>query len=98
MLNMKYIIGKSATIDDFALELKHTRGGSNIYENQYPLSIAYMVDDDISSWSLNNGDPFSVQNDFAWSATGISMPLFNMLMYRQPVRIPLLHAVKMDKP
>lgn len=81
MLNLKYIIGKNRTVDDFTLgSPKYTKGSSYLYENKYPLSIGYMVSEDVSeSWTDNLPNPFDVQNQYLWNATGNATPVFNSI-------------------
>ncbi len=80
MLNVKYIIGRSRTVDDFALGSPlYTSNGSTIYRNKYALSIGYMAYSDIKDWSTEYTNPFDVQNQYVWYATGVSTPVFEEL-------------------
>ena len=77
MLNIKYIIGRGSSVSDFALgNPMYKSNQSTIYRNKYDLSIGYMANDDILDWSNDYQDPFDVQNQFVWYATGVSTPVF----------------------
>ena len=82
MLNLKYFIGRGTTIvDDTSLTSRYTSNSSTLYENKYPLSIAYMSNTDVLSYTaLNNySNVFENQNMLAWFTSGISTPVFNQL-------------------
>lgn len=80
MLNLKYIIGRGKQVSDFALgQPIYKSNSSTIYRNKYDLSIGYMVNDDILDWSNQYQDPFDVQNQYVWYATGVSAPVFEQL-------------------
>ena len=48
------------------------------YRNKYWLPIAYCVNEDITAWSFDSDNPFEVQNDYFFRATGID-EVFNRL-------------------
>lgn len=81
MLNLKYIIGKNRTVDDFTLgEPIKTKGNSSLYQNKYPLSIGYMTNEDVAdNWTDQLPNPFDVQNQYIWNATGIATPVFTSI-------------------
>lgn len=84
MLNIKYIIGRGKQVNDFALGNPiYKSNQSTIYRNKYDLSIGYMANDDILDWSNEYQDPFDVQNQFVWYATGVSAPVFEQ--FGEPV-------------
>lgn len=81
MLNIKYIIGRNQTVNDFSLGSSpiYTSNGSTLYKNKYSLSIGYMANDDIIDWATEFTNPFDVQNQYVWYASGISTPVFEEL-------------------
>ena len=84
MLNIKYIIGRGKQVSDFALGNPLYRSNSStIYRNKYDLSIGYMANSDILDCSTDYQDPFDVQNQFVWYATGVSAPVFEQ--FGEPV-------------
>ncbi|MBQ2677145.1 MAG: YfhO family protein [Clostridia bacterium] len=79
MLNIKYVMGKNQTVNDYALDLLYEQNGSTIYRNKYDLSIAYMVKNNTKNWAYENSNPFESQIQFIKSATGITSPVMNAL-------------------
>jgi len=93
LLNIKYMLGRSEPVDDFAMKLLRSKGSSYIYENKYPLSIGFMADKGVLNWGktiLNMPknqapqDVFSVHTDFINSATGIYSNLYEFLSPQSP--------------
>lgn len=77
MLNVKYIIGRGSSAEDFALgEPLLQKGNSYLYENAYPLSIGYMANSAVKGWLNDATDPFEVQSNFVKYATGLNEDLF----------------------
>ena len=70
MLNVKYVIARTEKMNEPMFEGLYQSNQSNIYRNKYPLSIAYMVDDNIKNWQPQELNPFETQNDFIYYATG----------------------------
>ena len=77
MLNIKYIFGKSTTIDDSALELRYSQGSTYMYENKYPLSIAYGSNTGIYNWNYMSGNPFDVQENWISAVTGKTYKVYD---------------------
>lgn len=69
MLNVKYVISRDATMNDPHFKCLYQSNDSYIYENKYPLSIAYMVSDKIKKWIPQTVNPFKTQNDYIYYAT-----------------------------
>lgn len=69
MLNIKYIISEEGDLGDRRFKLKDEDETSGLYENSQPLSIGYMVDNSIKTWSTLETDPFRVQDDYVNAAT-----------------------------
>ncbi|MGN0173103.1 MAG: YfhO family protein [Acutalibacteraceae bacterium] len=70
MLNVKYIISRSETMDDPLFEPLYQSNDSNIYKSKYPLSIGYMVKNSIKKWVPQTENPFETQNEYIYYATG----------------------------
>lgn len=77
MFNLKYLLSKSIINDPDLYTIKFASGQYYIYENNYPLPVAFAVDNGITDWDILPTDPFRIQNDFIQKATGDSslMPL-----------------------
>ena len=76
MLNIKYIFGKSTTISDSSLELRYSQGSTYMYENKYPLSIAYGSNTGIYNWNYSSSNPLDVQENWIASVTGKSYKVY----------------------
>ncbi len=63
--------GSKAPMNSELYEELFTVDKYTAYENKYTLPIAFRVNEDISYWSHDNGNPFEVQSDLFGSATGI---------------------------
>lgn len=70
LLNVKYIIGRNETMDQPYFEGLYQSNDSNIYENKYPLSIGFMVNDTIKNWEAQEINPFETQNEYLYYALG----------------------------
>lgn len=70
MLNVKYLIGKNLPVEDDDFSLIDSRGNTRLYENKYPLSIGYMLGDEIRTWNYESENPFDVLDDYVRAATG----------------------------
>ena len=79
LLGIKYIIKKNGELntEEWALEHKSYAGSANLYENRYPLSLGFMVSEDILNMEDNGGaNPFEYQNDLIKHITGIDDKFF----------------------
>ena len=54
LLNVKYVMARDTAMNQPFFDGKYQSGTSNIYKNQYPLSIGYMVNEDIKKLHLNS--------------------------------------------
>ena len=85
ILGFRYIVskgemsqpGENLTEIDEILEHK-------IYENCYPLSVGFVADRQLSDWRFVEGEPFSVQNDFAHQAADVGEDLFTPVYVWDP--------------
>lgn len=73
ILNMKYIIATDETVEDEYFRQIGESGEATMYENQYPLSIGYMLPESIRTWDLISTNPFDVLNDYIRAATSNSI-------------------------
>ncbi len=83
MMSIKYIVDNHSYVstdtykprldDNFLYEEVGTYNEMKIYRNKYWLPIAFSVDDDMdTAWSYDLDNPFEVQNDFYYEASGVS--------------------------
>lgn len=54
LLNVKYVMARNTAFNQPFFEGRYQKGTSNIYQNIYPLSIGYMVNEDIKQLHLNS--------------------------------------------
>lgn len=74
MMSLKYIVDNNEYNPPLNLNLYEyvsSSGKFNAYRNKYYLPIAYCVDSNIELWSYDSSNPFDVQNDYFYQATGI---------------------------
>lgn len=86
LLGIKYIISKKGLIksEEMSLEMQNSENGVYLYRNKYPLSLGFMVSDDILEIEDRNGvNPFEYQNNVIKLATGSEKPCFTA----QPVAL-----------
>lgn len=79
LLGIKYIIKKGGELNSEAwvLENVSTADQSNLYKNRYPLSLGFMVKENILKMEDNGGaNPFEYQNNLIRRATGVEDKLF----------------------
>lgn len=78
ILGVKYIISKLGPLNSCSafLEPVASDGSVNLYENKYPLSLGFMVDDDVYAMSSTAINIFEYQNNLMKKLTGTSMDLF----------------------
>lgn len=81
MMSLKYIVDNNEynpPLSDEFYEYVGSSGKFHAYRNKYWLPIAYCVNEDITAWSFDSDNPFEVQNDYFFRATGID-EVFNRL-------------------
>ena len=86
LFGIKYIISKKGTMrsEEMSLEMQKTNDTVYLYENKYPLSLGYMMNEDILELEDKNGvNPFEYQNNVINLATGSENPCFTA----QPVAL-----------
>ncbi len=69
MLNVRYLIAKNLPLKDPDFEPVAKKGYSKLYESRYPLSIGYMLGDEIRTWRTEDENPFNVLDDYIRAAT-----------------------------
>lgn len=83
MMSIKYVVDNSSYVStdtynpvmegNFLYKKVDTYNDMTIFENNYWLPIAFSVDEGTdSSWIYNDENPFNVQNDFFFNASGVS--------------------------
>jgi len=73
MMSLKYIVKNDEyKVNEKLLEQVTTCGKFEAYENKYNLPLAYMVDKYITDWDYSLENPFDVQNDYWYKATGVN--------------------------
>lgn len=73
LLGIKYIIskGKPMKSEEMSLEMQKIENNVYLYKNKYPLSLGFMVNDDILELEDKNAvNPFEYQNNIIRLATG----------------------------
>lgn len=86
LLGIKYLISKKGVImsEEMALEVQATENSVYLYKNKYPLSLGFMMNDDILELEDKNAvNPFEYQNNVIKLATGSENPCFTA----QPVAL-----------
>lgn len=78
ILGIKYLIGRGTTIDNEKhLKLVKQVGNTHLYENEYALSMGYMVNPALlHAWDTDNDNPFHRLNDYVKLATDIDEKVF----------------------
>lgn len=64
----KFIDGFGAETDSKTGEVKEN--DAFLYENEKALSLGFMVNDKVKDWDMEEGNPFTIQNNFLKLATG----------------------------
>lgn len=70
MLNVKYIIAKNIEMKDRDFKEVKAQNHSILYENKYPLSVGYMVDEAVRTWNYDSENPYVVLEDYLRSVAG----------------------------
>ena len=70
MLNVKYVLRRPGDFYNFDFEYVGAVGDVEIYENPYPLSLGFCVDERIKQWDRDTYLPLDVQNSLAYYMTG----------------------------
>ncbi len=79
MLGLKYLISKNGPLNTEEMVLKHRNvaDGVHIYENNYPLSLGFMMNSDILGMpDKPDANPFEYQNELVSRASGIGEKLY----------------------
>ena len=79
LFSIKYLIKKGGTLksEEWVLENVRQAGSSNLYKNRYPLSLGFMVSEDILNMEdSGSANPFEFQNSLIKSMTGSDEEFF----------------------
>lgn len=79
MFGIKYLISKDGMLNSEEMALSSFDSDSNtyMYKNNYPLSLGYMISDDILTLEdITYDNPFEFQNTVMKSCTGVEKPCF----------------------
>ncbi len=96
ILGIKYIISKNGTLSSnrYDLELMNSSGKVNSYENKYPLSLGFMMNESILEMEDKEAvNPFEYQNNLMKKATGIDYAVF----VAQPVALAEYDNINVSK-
>ena len=96
LLGIKYIIKKGGTLksEDWVLIDNDTSGSSHIYQNRFPLSLGFMVNEKILLMEDNGAaNPFEYQNNLIRRASGLEDKLF----VAQPVALAEYDGLEVTK-
>ena len=80
LLGLKYFICKNGALstEEMALRHRNVSNGVHIYENNYPLSLGFMMDSDIIDMpDKPDMNPFEYQNELMSRATGIDEEIYS---------------------
>ena len=75
ILGVRYLVNNAELESGSLYEYVTEIDGYKVYRNPYALSLGYLVSGDIKSWSVDNNNAFTVQNQFIEKATGLEGPL-----------------------
>ncbi|MCM1314704.1 MAG: YfhO family protein [Prevotella sp.] len=96
LFGIKYIISKKGAIrsEEMSLEMQKINDSVYSYKNKYPLSLGYMMNEDILSLEDKNGvNPFEFQNTIIKLATGVENSCFTA----QPVALVDYNNITVSK-
>ena len=69
LFGVKYLIAKSEPLRDSDFTQIAKSGSSRLYENNYPLSVGYLLPDSIRLWDVYSTNPFNNLEDYVRTAT-----------------------------
>jgi uncharacterized membrane protein YfhO len=72
LLNVKYLFRRENDLNNFDFDFIGTSNNIYIYENPYPLSIGFAVNDNVKDWDSSGTERLSMQNALAYDMTGIN--------------------------
>ncbi|MCQ2484609.1 MAG: YfhO family protein [Clostridia bacterium] len=72
MMGLKYLVknDENTPVNDQLFKFAGQCGKFTAYENKYYLPIAYCVDEDMLNLDSSDSNPFTIQNNFWYNATG----------------------------
>jgi uncharacterized membrane protein YfhO/putative flippase GtrA len=72
LMGVKYLFRRSGDVNQYDVNYVDNVDGVEVYENEYALSLGYMVNDALGVWEGDGTDMFSSINEYMVSATGVS--------------------------
>jgi uncharacterized membrane protein YfhO len=72
LLNVRYLFKRSGDLDNYNFNYVGMVNDVEIYENPYPLSIGFAVNDNVKDWDSTGVERLAMQNSLAYDMTGIS--------------------------
>ena len=83
LIAMKYV-ASNEPLSGQNLKEADRIGDLTVYENTQPLSVGFMTDPALMKWNIIEGEPFTIQNDFARLAAGTRKNIFNLMDVPDP--------------
>lgn len=96
LLGVKYIISKDGRLNSGEMDLSHfaSEGTVNMYKNNYPLSLGFMISDEASIIvNKTSKNPFEYQNQIIHLATGVDGQCFTA----RPVKLVQYNGMEVTK-
>lgn len=96
LLGLNYIVSKNGMLNNSKMGLEYidSSGNTSLYENKYPLSIGFMMNNSILDLPDKEGtNPFEYQNDLMSLATGTDSNIFTA----QPVALVSYNNIDVTK-
>ncbi len=72
IFNVRYLLEREGNLNNFAFDYVDTVEEVGIYENPYPLSLGFCVDETIREWDRSMWRPMEGQEQLAMAMTGIN--------------------------
>jgi uncharacterized membrane protein YfhO len=72
LLNVRYVFRRAYDLNNFDFDYVEMVDGVEIYENPYPLSIGFAVNENVKDWNSDEVERLSMQNALAYDMTGVS--------------------------
>lgn len=78
IFNVRYLLEREGDLNNFAFDFVEDVDGVGIYENPYPLSLAFAVSEDIKVWNRDSGLPLKNQNTLAEAMTNMDEMFYSI--------------------
>jgi uncharacterized membrane protein YfhO len=72
LLNVRYLFRRANDLNNFDFNYVEMVDGVEIYENPYPLSIGFAVNNNVKDWDSTGTERLFMQNALAYDMTGVS--------------------------